>query len=238
MKLKSVILIIFAAAAIFAGCAGDTRTPVYIQVTEAETTDSTNYNVVSEKNILSEDFYFEDTYRACRQKVCDMIAEELLMADTNERQELNPFLAGKGVYVSQKAIYKFILDPKLREENTGTEFFTVPVFSEDMSAVCRADVSLYKDGRVSLYLSDGLLPCAQDDIINQPDTKFIYMLGHNGTIEFHMVISEDNEIYEWTTKVNFDIEVEGDPYHAMPYEDMAFSNNELTDESNLVWMGF
>lgn len=141
-------------------------------------TDSTNYNVVSEKNILSEDFYYEDIYRACRQKVCDMIVEELLMADTNERQELNPFLAGKGVYVSQKAIYQFILDPKLREENTGTEFFTVPVFSED------------------------------------------------------------NEIYEWTTKVNFDIEVEGDPYHAMPYEDMAFSYNELTDESNLVWMEF
>ncbi len=243
MKVK--VIILFITAMVLTGC-DNSSSPVYITDnidTESAAIEHKAYTVASEENIKNANVSITDYYAGCRQKVYSAILYEFTKPDfnvVNEQPQLDNFVQDGVVYVSKTALYSYCLWEGLEpseENNPGTEFFTVPIFTKDRSQVSTVSVQLEKNGDVlvSLYESFSF----EEDIRSMPDKSFIIMTGRkdNG-VSFSFALSEDNEIFDWVTKVNYDISVEGDAFHAAPYNDIAFSFNGLIDSSNLEWLEF
>lgn len=188
------------------------------------------YNVISEETIKSADIHFNDVYDDYRNEVYQEVVDTL--SDSDNKDIYETFFKSNGVYVSKTAIYEY----SLRENNIRTGYFIVPLFSEDMSVMAAADVTI-ENGKLHIYTRLDQSYDWMSDIKNMPDESFVNLSGMKNTL-FSVVLSQENEIYRWSTKVNFDITIEGDPYHALPYEDISFSYEELTDKGNLVWLEF
>lgn len=136
--------------------------------------------------------------------------------------EDSAFREGGGYYIADRSvrIYDVIDNEVINEE-------WLFVFSKDYSEVFQFQLS--KSGReivVRLCLGvicDELLELMKEN----PDVKYIVLL--NGTHNT-LAITPENTIHLWDEEVM----VEGDYYHALDYEKMAISYNEIMD--NLIWV--
>ena len=64
---------------------------------------------------------------------------------------------------------------------------------------------------------------------DNPEKDYIFLFN-DGEL---LLIDSDNEI---TTDGNFNYEVSGDYYHALNYDLLSVSYNEMTREDNLIWV--
>lgn len=213
-------------------------------------TEAPNIRTVSSSKIMAagrkaaySEVYFEqnkeEIYRMAKEKIRDMYEDEFYsfsFAHPNRRHLYD----GKGCYISARPIYYY--DYGRNEIYPGR--FVLPIFSENLDYVWRATVDCMS-GQVVVGLKPDLFGdgYSDEDFLFKKDEKFIW-LAYDDTDDnalipyFEAILSSENKVYSSYAKDEYNIEIEGDPFHALPYMNMAFSYNELTEESNLIWVDY
>ncbi len=146
-------------------------------------------------------------------------------------------LDGKGCYISARPIYYY----DYSRNSLCPERFVLPIFSENFNHIWRAVIDC-SSGTPEVQLWYNLFGhgYADLDFLEMPDEKFIWVAedGENISVSpyFEAILNSGNKIY--SASIRDILEIEGDPFHALPYMNMAFSYNELTEESNLIWVDY
>lgn len=130
-----------------------------------------------------------------------------------------------GFYVSTVPIRYFDAYDINMQENMISELC---IFSKDFSKGAMYTL-FYVDGEITVTCNFTLNSNVKSVLKDKPDEEFIF-LSNGGEV---LIIDSDNEIIAGGNNM---YEITGDYYHALEYELLAVSYNEITDEENLVWI--
>ena len=71
------------------------------------------------------------------------------------------------------------------------------------------------------------------ELRKSPDERYIVLFNQG-----RLIIDSGNTVYNWSKRMQYPMEINGDYYHALDYGTLGVSYSELTDPGNLVWISF
>lgn len=142
------------------------------------------------------------------------------------QEEGLPLYGEEGCFVSKKPIRFFSVN---RNALSNEEWLIV--FSKDFEKVLQ--IKLFEqNNEVTMQAVFEFDAVMLEAFISQPDEKYL-MLFDGG---YALSLASDNVFHSGYRDNGFT--VEGDYYHALPYEEIGVSYSELICEENLVWVEF
>ncbi len=132
----------------------------------------------------------------------------------------------KGCYLSTTVIPYY----NVQENGIAREYHVV-MLSEDLQE--KLILQIIKRGlkcEISTVLSmDGYMA---EPFEEYPEEKFIFLFNVKG-----LALSPDNQVYVYALNPK-EYQVTGDYYHALDYENLAVSYEDIIDPEHLVWVNF
>lgn len=155
---------------------------------------------------------------------------EVILAFLNSLEwgEDTPFYGEDGCYISKKPLRFFSVDTC--EMSTEERLIA---FSKDFGEA--VEIYLYYNeysDEMNVQLTYSVNTAIMDAFNEAPDEKYIFL--YNG--RFTQILDSHNVLHSGS--IDYDITVDGDYYHALDYEKIAVSYQDILSEENLVWVEF
>ena len=182
--------------------------------------------VLSEEEIRNAQINYESIFSIeDKEEIPEVI---LAFFNSLEWGEDTPFYGENGCYISKKPIRFFSADTcKMSEEER------LIAFSKDFSKAI--EIYLYYNAHsdeMNVQLTYSVNTAISDAFTEAPDEEYIFL--YNG--RFMQILDSYNVLHSGS--IDYDITVKGDYYHALDYEAIAVSYQDIISEENLVWVEF
>lgn len=180
--------------------------------------------VLSEEEIRNAQINYESIFSIeDKEEIPEVI---LAFLNSLEWGEDTPFYGENGCYISKKPIRFFSSDTC---EMSAEE--RLIAFSKDFSKAI--EIYLYYNAHsdeMNVQLTYSVNTVIMDAFTEAPDEEYIFL--YNG--RFMQILDSYNVLH--CGSIDYDITVKGDYYHALNYEAIAVSYQDIISEENLVWV--
>lgn len=182
--------------------------------------------VLSEEEIRNAQINYESIFSIeDKEDIPEVI---LVFLNSLEWGEDTPFYRENGCYISKKPLRFFSADTceMCTEER-------LLAFSKDFGEAI--EIYLYYNehsDEMNVQLTYSVDAAIMDAFTEAPDEKYIFL--YNG--RFVQILDSHNILHSGS--IDNDITVEGDYYHALDYEKIAVSYQDIISEENLIWVNF
>lgn len=194
---------------------GENNPKLKLEASEIKDSDIDYGQIIPVDKVLEKDSDYKDIYDS----MTDSISE---LCKNSEEFSL---YGETGFYISKTPIRHFDVRNLKMQEGMSTQ---ICIFSEDLSS--GAVYILYEaDGEILGQCNFSMNTYVSTIMKDNPEKDYIFLFN-DGEL---LLIDSDNEI---TTDGNFNYEVSGDYYHALNYDLLSVSYNEMTREDNLIWV--
>ncbi|MDE7223777.1 MAG: hypothetical protein K2O34_08375 [Acetatifactor sp.] len=150
------------------------------------------------------------------------MAERIMLSMGEERCQSPEW--SEGCYLSTVVIPYYDV-----QENEVAREYHIVMLSKDLQE--KMILQMVKRGfRCEISTVMSMDSYMEEPLEEHPEEKFLFLFNVKG-----LALSSDNQVYACNPK---EYQVIGDYYHALDYENLAVSYEDITDPEHLVWVDF